>query len=58
MLTEQYGLDGALAAYNGGEKQAAIWLENDKDDQYLWAETRNYIPAILTLYGDYQQAGM
>lgn len=58
MLTERYGLDGALAAYNGGERKAALWLANDKDDQYLWSETRDYIPAILTLYGDYQAEGL
>lgn len=57
-LVNQYGLDGGLAAYNGGERQASIWLANGKDDQYLWAETRKYIPAVRKLYGDYQARGM
>jgi soluble lytic murein transglycosylase-like protein len=29
-LITRYNLDGGLAAYNGGEKQAAIWLANGK----------------------------
>lgn len=58
MLTERYGLDGALAAYNGGEKQAALWLKNDKDDSYLWSETRAYIPAVRKLYEVYQSDGL
>lgn len=58
MLIEQYELDGALAAYNGGEKQAALWLKNGKDDQYLWSETREYIPAINKLYNEYQVQGL
>ena len=52
-LIEQYGLEGGLAAYNGGERQASLWLENGKDDQYLWSETRTYIPAIQKLYDTY-----
>lgn len=58
MLIERYDLEGGLAAYNGGEKQAALWLENGKDDQYLWSETRSYIPAIQKLYDAYQTDGM
>jgi len=57
-LIGQYGLDGALAAYNGGERQAAIWLANGKDDQYLWSETRKYVPAVRKLYGEYQTRGL
>lgn len=53
ILIEQYGLEGGLAAYNGGEKQASLWLKNDKDDQYLWSETRTYIPAVQKLYDTY-----
>jgi soluble lytic murein transglycosylase len=58
MLINQYGLDGGLAAYNGGEKQASIWLKNGKDNQYLFSETREYIPAVVKLYDAYQGAGL
>jgi soluble lytic murein transglycosylase len=57
-LVNQYGLEGGLAAYNGGEKQAAVWLANGKDDQYLWSETRKYVPAVRKLYGEYQTRGL
>ncbi len=53
VLIEQYGLEGGLAAYNGGEKQASLWLQNGKDDQFLWSETRIYVPAIQKLYDIY-----
>lgn len=52
-MIERYDLDGGLAAYNGGERQVGIWLANGKDYQYLWKETRNYIPAIQSLYEKY-----
>jgi len=58
MLVERYGLDGGLAAYNGGEKQAALWIENGKNDQYLWSETRAYVPAVQKLYDTYQTQGL
>ena len=58
ILVEQYGLDGGLAAYNGGEKQAVLWLDNGKDDQYLLSETRSYIPAVRKLYDEYQTKGL
>ncbi len=57
-LVNQYGLEGGLAAYNGGEKQAAVWLANGKDDQYLWSETRKYVPAVRKLYEEYQTKGL
>jgi soluble lytic murein transglycosylase len=53
-LMERYGLEGGLAAYNGGEKQAALWLANGKDDKYLWTETRSYVPAVQKLYERYK----
>lgn len=53
-LITRYGLDGALAAYNGGEKQAAVWLANGRDDKYLYTETRGYVPAVQRLYALYQ----
>lgn len=58
MLIDRYDLDGALAAYNGGERQAVLWLKNGKDDKFLWSETRQYVPAVLKLYDDYQALGL
>ncbi|MDQ7053556.1 MAG: lytic transglycosylase domain-containing protein [candidate division KSB1 bacterium] len=49
-----YDVDGGLAAYNGGERIASLWLKNDRDDNVLWAETRKYIPSVLKLYEQYQ----
>jgi soluble lytic murein transglycosylase len=45
-----YGLEGGLAAYNGGERKAALWLAGDFDDTVLHPETRQYIPAVLKIY--------
>lgn len=53
-LINRYGLDGGLAAYNGGEKWAAIWLANGRDNKYLMNETRDYVPAVLKLYALYR----
>jgi len=56
-LIQQYEIDGGLAAYNGGEKRARLWLEkrNDKTDlSLLWEETQVYVPSILKLYAQYQ----
>jgi len=53
-LITRYNLDGGLAAYNGGEKQAAIWLANGKDGKYLPVETREYVPAVQRLYERYK----
>ena len=51
---KMYELEGGLAAYNGGEKRAAIWLKNNKAKGILWAETSSYIPHILKLYDEYK----
>ncbi len=53
-LIEMYDLEGGLAAYNGGEKRAAIWLANNKADGILYTETSNYIPEVLKLYKEFQ----
>jgi len=53
-LITRYNLDGGLAAYNGGEKQAAIWLANGKNGRYLPDETREYVPAVQKLYARYK----
>lgn len=50
MLIETYQLHGGLAAYNGGEKRAALWLARGRDNNVLYRETRAYIPAVLKLY--------
>jgi soluble lytic murein transglycosylase len=57
-LIHMYEIDGGLAAYNGGEKRAALWLKNrtDKTDwTLLWEETRTYVPAVLKLYEKFRQ---
>ncbi|NOZ60421.1 MAG: lytic transglycosylase domain-containing protein [Calditrichaeota bacterium] len=56
-LIQEYEIDGGLAAYNGGEKRAKLWLEkrNDKSDfTLLWEETQFYVPSILKLYAQFQ----
>jgi soluble lytic murein transglycosylase len=57
-LITRYSLDGGLAAYNGGEKQAAIWLANGKNGKYLPDETREYVPAVQKLYARYKAQSM
>jgi soluble lytic murein transglycosylase-like protein len=57
-LITRYGLDGALAAYNGGEKQAAMWLANGRDEKYLYQETRGYVPAVQRLYSLYKSQSL
>ncbi|OQX95696.1 hypothetical protein B6I21_04085 [candidate division KSB1 bacterium 4572_119] len=57
LLIQYYEIDGGLAAYNGGERRAKLWLEkrNDKTDlTLLWEETQVYVPTILKLYAQYQ----
>lgn len=51
---DMYDLEGGLAAYNGGEKRAAIWIANNKADGILWSETSNYIPYILKYYREFK----
>ncbi|RMD98370.1 MAG: lytic transglycosylase domain-containing protein [Calditrichaeota bacterium] len=52
-LISMYQVEGGLAAYNGGERRAALWLKKGKDNKVLWEETRGYVPAILKLYHEY-----
>lgn len=52
-LISMYEIEGGLAAYNGGERRAALWLKKGKDDTVLWEETRGYVPAIMKLYQEY-----
>jgi len=53
-LIELYDLDGGLAAYNGGEYRAALWLGKGKAYGILAPETQDYVPAIRKLYAEYQ----
>lgn len=53
-LVDYYGIEGGLAAYNGGEKRAVMWLANNKAPGILWQETQHYVPAILKLYNKYK----
>ena len=55
-LISYYDLEGGLAAYNGGEKLAARWIASNKADGILWAETRDYIPAVKKLYKKFREA--
>jgi len=57
-LIELYDLEGGLAAYNNGEKRAAIWLANNKAKGILWSETSNYIPHVLLLYNQFKEMPM
>jgi len=57
-LISYYGLEGGLAAYNGGEKQAALWLAQNKADGILFAETQGYIPAVKKLYQEFQESSL
>jgi len=53
-LIQMYGVDGGLAAYNGGEKRAALWIANGRADGILWSETSRYVPSVLGLYQEYR----
>jgi len=57
-LITSYDTDGGLAAYNGGEKRAALWIANNRDYNILWEETRGYIPAVLKLYEKFKNQGV
>ncbi|MBN2010596.1 transglycosylase SLT domain-containing protein [candidate division KSB1 bacterium] len=54
-LIHSYDVDGGLAAYNGGEERAALWLKHNRRNDILWEETRGYVPAVLKLYEKFQQ---
>lgn len=57
-LISYYDLEGGLAAYNGGEKRAAYWIAKNKADGILWAETRDYIPAVKKLYHKFRESAL
>ncbi|MBN2001057.1 transglycosylase SLT domain-containing protein [candidate division KSB1 bacterium] len=53
-LVTMYEQDGGLAAYNGGPKRAEMWLASNRNNNILWAETRDYVPAVLKLYEEFR----
>ncbi len=57
-LITDYDLDGGLAAYNGGERRAAMWIKANREDGILWDETQKYIPSVKKLYTEYRQMTM
>ena len=57
-LISYYGIEGGLAAYNGGEKYAALWIKNNKAEGILLAETKNYIPAVMKLWDRYREKSL
>lgn len=54
-LIDAYGIDGGLAAYNGGEKRAEKWVRNGRGKGILHEETASYIPSILKIYEEYNR---
>ncbi len=57
-LVDMYQVDGGLAAYNGGPKRAALWLASNRNDSTLYAETRQYVPAVRKLYDQFRREGV
>ena len=53
-LVDMYGVEGGLAAYNGGEARARMWLAEGKRDGILYAETEAYVPAVMELFERYK----
>jgi soluble lytic murein transglycosylase len=53
-LVGMYEKDGGLAAYNGGPRRAEMWLTSNRNNNILFAETRNYVPAVLKLYDEFR----
>lgn len=56
-LVNAYNIDGGLAAYNGGEKRAEMWLRQGRAAGILANETSYYVPSILKLYAEYRRMG-
>jgi len=54
-LVNTYGIEGGLAAYNGGETRAKLWLAQGKQDGILFRETQNYVPSVMGLYHEYRE---
>lgn len=54
-LVNTYNVDGGLAAYNGGEKRAEMWLRQGRAAGILAQETSFYVPSILKLYAEFRR---
>jgi soluble lytic murein transglycosylase len=54
-LISEYDIDGGLAAYNGGERRASLWIKKNRAEGILWSETSTYIPSVLKLYDEYRE---
>jgi len=57
-LIRLYGVEGALAAYNAGERSAIRWLASGKKSDQLQRETQHYVPSIVKLYHEYKAGEM
>jgi soluble lytic murein transglycosylase len=57
-LISNYGIEAGLAGYNGGDRQAKLWLQGGRANQLLHAETAYYVPAVLRIYEEYRRAAM
>lgn len=53
-LIELYDIDGGLAAYNGGNRRAEMWLAQNRAKGVLYSETQSYVPAVLSLYEQFR----
>jgi soluble lytic murein transglycosylase len=58
MLVEAYTLDGGLAAYNGGMRNAELWMRKGRAKGILPAETASYVPSVLRIYKEYRRMSM
>lgn len=47
-------VEGALVAYNGGERRASLWMREDKAHGILGQETQSYFPSVLKLAEEYR----
>jgi soluble lytic murein transglycosylase len=54
-LVDEYDVDGGLAAYNGGEKRASLWVKSGHAAGILWDETSNYVPSVKNIYKQYRE---
>lgn len=57
-LVDTYGLEGGIAAYNGGERKAAEWLAANKAKGILYKETEEYVPSVLKYNELYKKSAM
>jgi len=48
-------VEGGLAAFAGGQRRAALWLEKEKAIGILSREASEIVPAIHRLYEEYQE---